>query len=323
MYYINKELEEKVKDINFLLENKYKGLLAMDDKFFRNFLEKNIGTIKKIERFNQKELSSYGKKGGIVAVDGSSNKMGGAYPHFIEIYQGLAKSTIYKDKAIYKIDFHTPLYDEADLDEESSIRREKLSAIEIEAALESIDKLKPYAIIMDGSLIRYDIESYNRWMELRTRCEEKGIILVGVIKDIKTNIIGEALKEDKNLEIDDLFYDRELLYGKLQYGEAIFIEEGISKKTKEGFNSLFLQSSKTPAVIGMDILDSQKEHLEEMARLVLSLTPADGRGVPLWIDIIDMEVRIPDKIIRGLLESHISREILEMLFISERDKRTL
>ena len=73
----------------------------------------------------------------------------------------------------------------------------------------------------------------------------------------------------------------------------------------------------------MDILDSQREYLEEMARLVLTLTPEDGRGVPLWIDIVDREVRITDQLIRGLLESYLDREILEKLFISERDKRTL
>ncbi|NMB08144.1 MAG: DNA double-strand break repair nuclease NurA [Tissierellia bacterium] len=324
MYNINKELENKVKYINEILENKYKGLLSMDKDFFRNFLKENIGPIKKIEKFTKDELNSYLEKGGIVAVDGSSNKMGGAYPHFIEIYQGLAKSTLYNAKPIYKADFYTPLYDERNTEEEeTSIRREKLSTIEIEAALESIEELAPYAIIMDGSLIRYDIESYNRWIELRTKCEEKGIILIGVIKDIKTNVIGEALKRDKSLEIEEIFYDRELLYGKLQYGEAIFIYEDISKKTKEGFYSLFMRSSKAPTVIGMDILDSQKEYLEEMARLVLTLTPEDSRGVPLWIDIVDAEVKIPDKMIRGLLESYINREILEMFFISERDKRTL
>ncbi len=145
--------------------------------------------------------------------------------------------------------------------------------------------------------------------------KKKGIILIGVIKDIKTNVIGEALKRDKSLEIEEIFYDRELLYGKLQYGEAIFIYEDISKKTKEGFYSLFMRSSKAPTVIGMDILDSQKEYLEEMARLVLTLTPEDSRGVPLWIDIVDAEVKIPDKMIRGLLESYINREILEMFFL--------
>ncbi len=101
----------------------------------------------------------------------------------------------------------------------------------------------------------------------------------------------------------------------MEYGEAIPpIHKDISKKAKEGFSSLFMRSSKAPTVIGMDILDSQKEYLEEMARLVLSLTPEDGRGVPLWIDIVDAEVRIPNQMIRGLLESNLNREILEMFF---------
>lgn len=324
MYNINKELKDKVRYINEILEDKYKGLLSMDKDFFRNFVQENIGPIKKMDKLTKEELNFYLEKGGIVGVDGSSNKIGGAYPHFIEIYQGLAKSTLHKDKPIYKADFYTPLHNERDREEEeTSIRREMLSTIEIEAALGAIEELKPYAIIMDGSLIRYDIDSYSKWMELRTKCEEKGIILIGVIKDIKTNIIGEALKKDKSLEINELFYDRELLYGKLEYGESISIYKDMSKKTKEGFSSLFMRSSQAPTVIGMDILDSQKEYLEEMARLVFSLTPKDSRGVPLWIDIVDSEVKIPDKMIRGLLESYLNREILEMFLISERDKRTL
>lgn len=330
LYNIDKELKNKVKYINEILGDKYKNLLSMDKDFFRNFLKENIGPIRKLEKLTKEELIFCSSKGGIIGVDGSSNKIGGAYPHFLEIYQGLAKSTIYKDKPIYKADFYTPLYEEREKpiledtkEEEVSIRKEKLSTIEIEAALEGIEELNPYAVIMDGSLIRYNIESYDRWIELRNKCEEKGIILVGVIKDIKTSLIGEALRKDKSLGIEELFYDRELLYGKLQYGEAIPVYKDMTKKTEEGFSTLFMRSSNAPTVIGMDILDSQRDHLEEMARLVLTLTPEDSRGVPLWIDIVDSEVKIPDKMIRGLLESYLDREILEMFFISERDKRTL
>ena len=333
MYSIDEELKNKVKYINEILGNKYKNVLSMDKVFFRNFLRENIGPIKKLEKLTMEELNFYSEKGGIIGVDGSSNKIGGAYPHFLEIYQGLAKSTLYKEQAIYKVDFYTPLYNDREkpilensVEEETSIRKEKLSTIEVEAALEGIEKLKPYAVIMDGSLIRYDIECYSKWMELRRKCEEKDIILVGVIKDIKTSIIGEALRKDKSLEIEELFYDRELLYGKLEYGEAIAIHDIHGEKTKkarEGFSSLFMRSSNAPTVIGMDILDSQRKYLEEMARLVLTLTPEDSRGVPLWIDIVDSEVKIPDKMLKGLLESYLDREILEMFFISERDKRTL
>lgn len=330
MYTIDDELKEKIIYLNKALSEKYSQVLSLDDIYLRKFIEENVGPIRRLEKLTEEELVYYYQKGGILGVDGSRNRVGGAYPHFIEIYQGLAKSTLYKDKPIYKADFYTPLYDEREgfpiedsIEEEESIRNRKLSTIEIEAALEGIRQLKPYAVIMDGSLIRYDIESFSRWMELRRECEEKGIILVGVIKDIKTSIIGELLKEVRDLNIEDYFHDRELLYDILEYGEMITIHGEVTKKTREGFASLFMRSSRSPTVIGMDILDSQKEYLEEMARLVLTLTPEDGRGVPLWLDIVDSEVKISDKMIRGLLESYLDRQILEMLFISERDKRTL
>lgn len=330
MININEGLKDKVTYLNKVLLDKYKDVLSLDRSFFRKFIGENVGPITKLEKLTKEELSYLAEKGGILGVDGSNNRMGGAYPHFVEIYQGLAKSTIYKDKPIYKTDFYTPLYIEREdspledgMEGEESIRKRKLSAIEVEAALEGIRELKPYAVIMDGSLIRYDIECFDRWMELRKECEDRNIILIGVIKDIKTSIIGDLLMADKSLEVKECFYDRELLYGFLEYGEIIPIYGEATKKTAEGFSSLFMRSSQAPTVIGMDILDSQKSHLEEMARLVLSLTPEDGRGVPLWIDIVDSEVKIPDQMIRGLLESYLDREILEMFFISERDKRTL
>mgnify|MGYP003767415883 CR=1 FL=1 len=330
MMNINEGLKDKISYLNKVLLDKYKDLLSLDRTSFRNFIGENIGSIKKLEKLTKEQLSQYAKKGGILGVDGSNNRMGGAYPHFVEIYQGLAKSTIHKDKPIYKTDFFTPLYTEKEnsllenqMEAQESIRQRKLSTIEVEAALEGIHKLNPYAVIMDGSLIRYDIECFDRWMELRKECESRGIILIGVIKDIKTSIIGDLLRKDKSLGIKECFHDRELLYGLLEYGEIIPIHADVTKKTEEGFSSLFMRSSQAPTVIGMDILDSQKNHLEEMARLVLSLTPEDGRGVPLWIDMVDSEVKIPDQMIRGLLESYLNRDILEMLFICERDKRTL
>ena len=330
MYSINEELKEKIRYLNRVLSNKYEQVLSLDKKFFREFINKNIGVIKKIEKLTKDELAYFSNKGGILGVDGSNNRMGGAYPHFIEIYQGLAKSTLYKDKPIYTTDFYTPLFSEREdsalentMEGEETIRNRKLSTTEVEAALEGIHRFNPYAVIMDGSLIRYNIECFDRWMELRRECEEKDIILIGVIKDIKTSIIGDVLKKEKSLSIEECFHDRELLYGLLEYGEMVPIQAGVTKKTNEGFSSLFMRSSQAPNVIGMDILDSQKEYLEEMARLVLTLTPKDGRGVPLWIDIVDSEVKIPDKMIRGLLESYLDRDILEMLFISERDKRTM
>lgn len=334
MYRISEQLKEKVSFVNKVLLDKYKDVLSLDKNNLRSYINESVGSIKKLEKLNQEELKRYTKLGGILGIDGSKNRMGGAHPHFIEIYQGLAKSTLYKDNPIYKADFYTPLYDEEIIDEKkeniledipedkNEISNKKLSQIEVEVALEGIRQLNPYAVMMDGSLIRYDIECFDKWIELRKECEERNIILIGVIEDIKTSIIWDSFKKDKSLKVKEGFHDRELLYGLLEYGETIFVETD-TKKEKEGFASLFMRSSETPTVIGMDILDGQRDHLEEMARLVFTLTPKDSRGVPLWLDIIDSEVKIPNQMIRGLLESYLDRGLLEMLFISERDKRTM
>lgn len=328
MYNINDELKDRIADLNNLLEIKCKAILGSSRLELRTFINKNIGQIKKMDKLNKDMLTSFEKKGGIVGVDGSNNRMGGAYPHFVEVYQALAKSTTVKDKPLYKTDIYTPLipeHEENPLENNEKIIEEKrnikLSTLEVEAAIESIDAFKPYAILMDGGLIRYNIYAYEKWMELRNRCEDDNILLVGVIKDIKTSMIGDQMM-DLNPEIKECFYDREMLFGVLDYGEMIIIKDGANKKEQQGYASVFLRSSLQPSVIGMDIIESQRDHIEEMAKLVFTLTPENSRGVPLWLDIVDKEVKISDDIMRALLERYMDRGIYERFFVSERDKRT-
>lgn len=335
MYDISKELSEKINKLNIELNQKYDLLFKMKHDDIRNFIEEHIGQIVQLEKMSKDELENYYKCGGIIGVDGSRNRLGGAYPHYVEVYQGLAKSSIRNDNPIYLAETYTPLNSKENRDinkntsndnqvqSEEFIRNYKLSGIEVDVALESLKCYNPYAIMMDGSLIRYDIECFDKWMELRQKCESKGVLLIGVIKDIKTSIVGDKLIEEGVLGDIDCLYDREILYGLLKYGEMVNIRDKVTKKSKEGFASIFMRSSNGPNVIGMDILDSQREHLEEMARLVFTLTPQNSRGVPLWLDIVDKEVKLSDKMLRSLLESYLDSDILEKFFISERDKRTL
>ena len=327
MYNINNDLKTKISEINELLSQKYKKVLQKDREEIRDFIEKNIGQIKKMEKLDQKNLRDIHDKGGIVGVDGSNNRIGGAYPHYIELFQGLAKSTAKKDEPVFKTDIYTPLISDHEgnlLEEGDKIMEEKkdkrLAKIEIEAALGSIS-LKPHGIMMDGGLIRYNIYAGDRWQDLRDMCEEKDITLFGVIKDIKTSIIGEKLL-GADSDIREVIYDRELLFGILDYGEMILIRDDANRKEPQGYASVFLRSSLQPSVVGMDIIDSQRDRLEDMANLVFTLTPENSRGVPLWLDIVDKEVKISDDMMKGLLETYLDRGIYERLFISEREKRS-
>ncbi len=282
-----------------------------------------------MEKLLKGQLAIYETKGGIVGVDGSVNKMGGAYPHFIEVFQGLAKSTCKDSEAIFLSDIYTPIIDDKKtktLEENKDDKGDKeertrlLANIEVEVALESARVHKPYAILMDGNLIRYYIYSYDLWIQLRQECERNNILLVGVIEDIKTSIIGDKLGQ-LNKKTLAKAYDREILFGQLEYGEMIVIDDEVNSKHKAGYSSVFMRSSLSPSVIGMDIIDTQKEHLEEMANLVFTLTPENSRGVPLWLDLVDREVKISDALMKGLIEKYMDKAIYERFFVSERSKR--
>ena len=324
MYSLNSELKIKVQSINKAIQEKYGLILNGDRERLRDFIGAEIGLIKAIEPLSPEELESLEKKGGICGVDGSSNRAGGNFPHFIEVYQALALTTTRREEPLYLAEVYTPVITDED-DEDGEKREEqknrKLAGIEVQAAIKAVETHRPYAILMDGGLIRYNIYAGEVWDELVQLCEDTGTILIGVIKDIKTKVIGDQLKI-KYPDLKGNLYDRELLFGLLEYRDLLLVDESVSKKEPMGYSSAFLRSSLSPMAIGLDIIESQREHLTQMARLILSLTPQNSRGVPLLIDIVDKEVKISDQMMRGMLERYLDRGVYERFFVSERDKRS-
>lgn len=309
------DLEGQLREVNKNLKDKYDFIFSLDNDTFRKELTENVGRLIEMEKFPKEKLSKYKRT---VGVDGSNNRSGGAFPHFIEIFQGLAKST--DGNEVYKNKVYTPTLN--DIYEDKNLSQKYLATIEIETALEYINKYDFDYLMMDGGFIRYKINCLDLFTELRETCEAKNIILFGVIKDLKTNVIA------RSLEIDESIYDREILFNRLKTGEAVLIRNEINKKfikdgLGEGFSSAFMRTSKFPGAVGLDILDTQEKYLEEISNLIYTLTPMSSRGVPLWLDIVDKDVKITDEILTTLLEEYLDRDVYERFFISERDKRTL
>ena len=309
------DLEGQLREVNKNLKDKYDFIFSLDNDTFRKELTENVGRLIEMEKFPKEKLSKYKRT---VGVDGSNNRSGGAFPHFIEIFQGLAKST--DGNEIYKNKIYTPTLN--DIYEDKNLSQKYLATIEIETALEYINKYDFDYLMMDGGFIRYKINCLDLFTELRETCEAKNIVLFGVIKDLKTNVIA------RSLEIDEGIYDREILFNRLKTGEAVLIRNEINKKfikdgLGEGFSSAFMRTSKFPGAVGLDILDTQEKYLEEISNLIYTLTPMSSRGVPLWLDIVDKDVKITDEILTTLLEEYLDRDVYERFFISERDKRSL
>lgn len=350
VFLLNSQLEKELLDFNKNLRSKYKKMITISEKEFKSLVESDVGRLIQLEKPGKDKLMEYEKKGGIVGVDGSVNKKGGAYPHFVELFQGLAMSTKHKEDMIKLVEVSSPLLDRDYNEAEDSMseeerdmlrienRNELLASIEIKVALESVRKYKPYAILMDGSLLRFHLYTKKLWTEFKETCEKEGVIVVGVIEEIKTQIISkqwaggkEEVTEDGEI-MDFSVYDKEMLFGRLNYGEMLIIRDGVNTKrewTKGGIketidiSSGFLRSALSPNIIGIDILGGQRDKLEEMASLVFGLTPENSRGIPLWLDLVDREVKITNVMMEALLEKYIDRELYERLFIETRSRRTL
>ncbi|MGO1581119.1 MAG: DNA double-strand break repair nuclease NurA [Peptoniphilaceae bacterium] len=312
------EMKEDIKELNYLLKNKYNKFFSMPRESFRVEVLNEIGKFSSLEKLSNKKLKEFGL---VVGVDGSVNKVGGSYPHYIELYQALAKPTIGED--LFSNSYYSPMLSgNTSEDEKLEInKREKLLAsIELDVAIKSVKYHKPSILMMDGGLIRYKIHDQYNYEELISLCEKNSVVIVGVIKDLKTNVISRTLNEDLSL------YDRELLYGKLNKGDFIEIKDEYNKKSEEkdsdeGLVSAFLNTSSSAMAIGLDLIKSQREYIKDVANLVYTLTPNNSRGVPLWLDIVDNEVKITDLMIESMLEEYLDRDIYERFFVSERDRR--
>ncbi|CDZ74631.1 NurA domain protein [Peptoniphilus sp. ING2-D1G] len=308
------EIEKEIKNLNAQLKKKYKDFFGMSRMRFKNEVLQKIGKNYKLEKLKESSLKKFGL---VVGVDGSVNKVGGDFPHYVEIYQALAKPT--KGQDLYENEIYTPLLGQIDEEGGGLSKREKLLAqIELQVAIDSIDFHKPDMLMMDGGLIRYKINDKDRYTELIEKCEDRDIILIGVLKELKTNVISRAL------EYENSIFDRELLYGKLELGDFIEIHDRFNKKSGENEGELtsgFLRTSNSAMAIGIDILQSQRQYLKDAAELVYTLTPYNSRGVPLWLDIVDKEVKITDLLIKSMLEEYLDRDIYERFFITERDRR--
>lgn len=310
MIEISEEMKHSLRELNESLRAIRKT--HPNKTTLRDFISRELGNLSLINPLTQGELREIEREGGLVAVDGSLNRQGGLKPHYLDIFQGVAKSTI-GGRSISLSDFYSPLLDDEYSEDSDSVRDKLLAEIEINTAISAIEILKPKVIMMDGSLLRYRIYNEALWEELKEKAIEHNIILMGVIKDIKTSFIGERLGIKA--------YDRELLYGNFEVGEFFLINSEINKSKKSGFSSGFLRASNDPNVCGIDIIEEEEESLIMSARLALSLTPKDSRGVPLFLDIVDKEAKISDKMLKASLENYIDRDLYELFIVSERQKR--
>lgn len=328
MLQASKEVIDKIMETNTIIGTKYKFLDILEKNVLENELESNGLKIRQMSKLMETEMKDLSRGRGIIGVDGSINTIGSSYPHYISVMQALAKNTDRNYKDIFLADVHTPILNETELlftdhnnsvqDTDEKIKSAKMAKLELLVADKALDQMDASIIMMDGSLIRYKIYCGEDWDRFVEKALQKNIYVLGVIEEIKTKDLSQIL----NIFPKDItnIYDREILFGKLEEGQML---ELVNVKEGRGLKKCFMRTSKDPHAIGMDILEEQADKLDSLADLVYTLTPESGRGIPLWLDIVDSEVRISNKLVDSLVNTYIDPAYRKRFFTAKRDNRVL
>lgn len=316
---ISKDLMDEVSRLNQRLKNR-KNVSKLSREDIRNLITNEIGKIKIYDRFSVDKLKEIKQDGCICVVDGSVNRIGANYPNYVEFFQSMALEGSDKEPLV-KADILCPLVDEFSERDQFQISKEKLCATELAVAIEAVSNHDVKILMMDGTLMRYALEAEGLYEALVELCDEKGVILVGVVEEISTKIIMNTFHENgKNV---GMLFDREALFNVLDMNEGFVVEKYKSRKEEYNIEQAFIRTSKDPCVIAIDIPSQNKDDFDKIISFVLTLSDENTRGVPFLLDLVDKKTRIDNKQAEILAKKYLDTEMYQSIFRSQRSKRVI
>ena len=316
---ISKDLIDEVTHLNERLKNR-KNVSKLSRKKVRDLITDEIGKIKVYDRFSVDKLKEIKQDGCICVVDGSVNRIGANYPNYVEFFQSMALLSSDQEPLV-KADILCPLVDEFSERDQFQISKEKLCATELAVAIEAVSHHDVKILMMDGTLMRYSLEAEGLYEDLVELCDEKGVILVGVVEEINTKIIMNTFNEN-GVNVGMLF-DREALFNVLDMNEGFVVKEHKSRKEEYDIEQAFIRTSKDPCVIAIDIPSQNMDDFDEIISFVLTMSDENTRGVPFLLDLVDKKTRIDNKQAEILAKKYLDTEMYQSIFRSQRSKRVI
>lgn len=312
MWNVSPELMERLRDVGEQLGQRYRQRGERDK--VRQKLTTIYGNIRRLSPYSSSALAKWTQGRPLVAVDGSVNSTGGTPPHTVVLFQALAKSSHGAEH--WAADVRTPLLEEGDLwaKDEGRWRSRVLAKLELAVARKAVEAERPRAVFMDGSLFHYHLDAPDEWAALKAAVLEQDVLLIGVSEEIGTTDVARACMEGGAHGRTD----REVLYGVLEPGECFWVD---NLGRKQGFRTVFARTSRHPQCIGIDLLIEQRLEAADAVRLVMTLTPPEGRGIPLWLDIVDRDVRLTDKLVEALVDQYLDPAVKRLVLSPKRRER--
>ncbi|MFV8829715.1 DNA double-strand break repair nuclease NurA [Alkalihalobacterium sp. APHAB7] len=313
---------EKMTKLDSELRMKYGNKQRINSTIRQSIFDKN-GHFRQMSRNEAGFLSNWIGELEVAAVDGSVNQTKGEHPHIIYFFQALARTIRGIEK--WEFDIYTPLLEEIEetsseeIESQKRVRSSKMAELELMVAKAMMEEGSIKLILMDGSLTHYAIDAPKLWQEVRELALLNHVLIAGVTEEVGTSFLYQVLELEFNeARGQQLVYDRDLLFGVLKQGEMLYLDKA---QHKPQVHTAWLRPSTDPAVIGVDILIEQKQEMNRICDFVYSITPKEGRGIPIFLDMVDRDVRITDKLVEALVEQYIDPELTRRLFSPKRTHR--
>jgi len=323
---LSEEMKIKMKHLNEHLLATQAEALNVGREDLRDILREGIGPFRPTRTLTKEEV---GRKfpGAILGVDGSNNGYGGSFPHEVAVLQAAAIMTT--GETYLKADVVAPLLPEARERVEEIARHDGLTheqamdrlvkmtgaELEIQVALSALEEQTPALVLLDGGLLRYRTLAPS-WGTLREKVLRRNIPIAGVIEEIGTREIARSVRLPGAL---GELYDRGVLYGLLEPGEALWPLPTL--QWKQDIYTVFARLSHDPHPVGIDLLREQEARFQDIVQIIYTLTPSGGRGIPLWLDVVDERTRLSSAAVELIVETFIDPAVRQKLLIPKRDRR--
>lgn len=298
----------------------------------RQVLLEHIGSIRRLSLVEGQTLQAVLGRKPMVGVDGSVSSFGGEYPHYIDFLRALAMST--DGRQALRHELYCPLvelrhnWEVASAESDHERRQRNLAELEMHVAVEAAEQVRPALLLLDGPLVRFDMRANRSFNILRQKVLQYNVLLCGCIENIESRVISSLLPEPLSVTWRGAF-DRDILWDVLQPGEVLEIrrpakgrgDSDAGPQSGPTLRTWFMRASWNPGVVGLDMLEDQVEAVRPLVDYLYTLTPQDGRGIPVWLDLVDREVRLTRPEVEAYLD--LLEPNLRDRFSSKRQGRVL
>ncbi|MBL0386318.1 DNA double-strand break repair nuclease NurA [Tumebacillus sp. ITR2] len=343
-------LAEQLQGLNRNLHNQRRDRVS--NTKLRAALETSVGEFRQARRLSGPETEAIFSGRPLVGVDGSVNQVGGNYPYTVHLFKSLAKSTMpgrNGETAVERVEMISPLLPDNlreirnfleerrheirvneglddtervnDLAEQQAyfmLADQRMVEMELKVAMEAIERFSPHLVLMDGGFSRLKGKGGELWDQFEDLALTMGSVVVGVIEEVGSYRLQSRLGEDV-LNGFVHRHDREILFGTLNQGE--WLKTSLDRPIKNEFYTVFTRLSDLPQAGACDFLREQADAVEDVIDFIYTITPNKSRGIPLWLDVVDAEVRLTKKQIDLIVKTNVDVENIESFLRPQRDRR--